>query len=290
MANQKLLSPSSAVVLLSLLLLSNETAAAEINKAPELSQIDGGTAKLQSIRRAKSDELFKRTSVYAFFDPPLTKQCFALGGLFELSKRGMVSFTYPHAIAPNLSLGSTRQAEERLLTFQDDKCRILLFVSKEVRTGDQWLPLHPETSAPATEDDGNSSDAKKGPLTPGQTITLQSGVAITVTTDPNSGKQRIDIHGFDDHGDAYVIQATWFYGDPQPDCLQGQAFFSATPSGLTFVFKSPRGDLPFSIEEEIVSANQTKSIRFVALTCRLTIRVAKEIKQGEVWTRLAPTD
>jgi hypothetical protein len=292
MTSKKCYLPSTALVLLSLLGAGDETPAAEIDHAPELSQTlhDGGAVEQRSIQRAKSDSLFGRTTVYASFDPPSDKECFALGGLFALDKHGVVSFTYPHAIAPNVSLGSTRQAEERVLTFQGDKCRILIFVSREVGDGNQWLALHPVTSALAAEHDRHSGDTGTLHLAPGQSITIVPG--ITATDDPGSGKARIDVDvgKFDKYDDSYLIQAAKFYGDPQPDCLQGQAFFSITPSGLTLIFNTPRNDLPFSIEERIVSADQSKWIRFGAQTCRLPIRTVKEIKKGEVWTRLAPTD
>lgn len=127
-----------------------------------------------------------------------------------------------------------------------------------------------------------SRDPSKSPLLPGIVIKKApvSG-ATSVTIDP--GK-------LSSSDDAFVIQGTRFANDPQMRCLEGAAFFSVTPRGLTILFKSPRDTLPFSIAEQTDRADQSVSMKFVTSKCRVTIRAVKEIKQGETWHRLAPVD
>ena len=91
-------------------------------------------------------------------------------------------------------------------------------------------------------------------------------------------------------GDGFFTQGTGFYNDPQPQCLQRQDYFSVTRRGLTIWFLSPRDTLTFSIEERLLSAEQGKLIRFVAPTCRLSVRVIKEIKIDEAWVPLEPAE
>ena len=188
---------------------------------------------------------------------------------------------FPFAIAPGLHIGTKRDGDEVILTFHDDKCRIQMVVSKELRDGDQWQPLHAYVPPINFDLKGETKT-----LAPSEEITLAPGV--TVSGDTNVGKGKITLN--DNDGDGFFTQGTGFYNDPQPRCLQRQDYFSVTRRGLTIWFLSRRDALPFSIEEQRLSAERGKLIRFVAPTCRLSVRVIKEIKIEEAWVPLEPAE
>jgi hypothetical protein len=273
MANNKSSLPRSALVLL--FLLGNQAASAGGERALESNQAspNSGAMEKAPVRRGM-------TRVRAFFDHTEAK-CFALGGLFMLGKPGAISFMFPFAIAPGLHIGTKRDADEVILTLYDDKCRIRMIVSKDLRDGDEWRALHAYVPPIGLDLKGETKT-----LAPGEKITLAPGV--TVSSDTNVGKGRITLD--DKDGDGFFTQGTGFYNDPQAECLQRQDYFSVTPRGLTIWFVSPRDALPFSIEERLISADQGKLIRFVAPTCRLSVRVIKEIKIGEAWAPLEPAE
>lgn len=130
-------------VALIFLLLIPEQASLETSRVPSIvaQAPPEPTEADPKARRVRIDNVFGRTTTRAFFEVPDNLTCFALGGLFAFDDRGGVSFTYPHAIAQGVGLAWKRENDERVLTFQDQNCRIRLFVSKEVFDGEHWIQL-----------------------------------------------------------------------------------------------------------------------------------------------------
>jgi hypothetical protein len=273
MANNERSLSRSALVLL--FLLGNQAASADGDRPLESNQASPNSNAMEKTAARRG-----MTRVRAFFDRTEAK-CFALGGLFALGTPGAISFMFPFAVAPGLHIGTKRDGDEVILTFHDDKCRIQMVVSKELRDGDQWLALHAYVPPINFDLKGETKT-----LAPGEKVTLAPGVAVS--SDINVGKGRITLD--DSDGDGFFTQGTGFYNDPQPQCLQRQDYFSVTRRGLTIWFLSPRDALTFSIEERLLSAEQGKLIRFVAPTCRLSVRVIKEIKIDGAWVPLEPAE
>lgn len=78
------------------------------------------------------------------------------------------------------------------------------------------------------------------------------------------------------------------FQDSQESCPRGTALFAVMPAGVAIIFRDIRAELPFSVEETVDRQDQNVSFVFSTPTCRLTMKIEKEVASDGAWTRLNP--
>lgn len=261
---------------LALLLLSGRQPALAANEGPlQPDQIAPGPNAANAKRFPPG---MLGTYVRALFSPT-EAECFTMSGLFALGLPSSVSLLFSHEGPTRLSFKTKREGDVVTTSIDDGACRIRIAASKEVRDGEHWLALH--ASEPPPDPD---LLARATRVEPGETKTVAPGA--TVSVDPKTGKAILKMGS----GGTYLTVGLGFPNDPQPQCLQRKDFFTVSQRGLNIWFLSPRDELPFAIEEQLLPAERGKLIRFATSTCRLSMRVIKEIRSNEVWIPLEPTE
>jgi hypothetical protein len=77
---------------------------------------------------------------------------------------------------------------------------------------------------------------------------------------------------------------------PHGPCPAGTGLFSILPEGLRVLFHRPRAELSFALEELVSRDRRNVALVFSAPTCRMTLKVEKEVRRGDEWVRVAPVE
>jgi hypothetical protein len=224
------------------------------------------------------DDRMGRTTLMAFFDGPADGTCFNLAGV--LTRRDdRVELLYPRVIASAIRHGS--RYVPGILLFEDERCRLRVHFTQEVPDGDGWIALPPQRS-PGMVSFGAILTNEEG-----QELPRIPGLHIIPGT---HGKQTRMTFGLieSDEGNGLVSRTVLLPKSPQASCPHWTALFTIVPAGATLAFQNARAELPFSATREASPEGQSVSFIFGTATCRLTIKVEKEVLNDGAWTRLNP--
>ena len=240
-------------------------------------------AKSAAEARRWFDDHMGRTTLLAFFDRSKGEDCFNLAGLLALREE-RIELTYPAILGRGIRHGPSDArplAFRSSFHFQDDRCRIRVSQRQEVLDGGRWIAVGlwkpPELKRPSPD----GKNGRKQELPP-------LGEWRIVPNEPGSGAQlTLQRKGFD-AWNGTAMQAVIFSKTAQKPCPRGTALFSVMPAGISIVFRDTRAELPFTVEESVDRQNQNVSFVFSSPTCRLTMKIEKEVLHDGVWARLNP--
>jgi hypothetical protein len=253
-------------------------------------------------------DVSEQTILHAFFERPDDPSCFVLGGLFVLRDDG-VELAYPVALDPqlkavvfwaNYARGHGDAYEMVTMNLSDRGCLISLRVYEEIIRDGRWTKLRPpkppEPRATST-DEHLPARADESQKPTGRPIDSLSDMLGRLNP-PSSADAKADPF----HADIAISRAR-FADIPATGCPRGAGLFAITQSGFHVVFREPRANLPFEVEQRSPSDDKWIDLVLSTQTCRITIRVSKwldaatfrhrQVQQsatsaGSHWLQLAP--
>jgi hypothetical protein len=215
------------------------------------------------------DDRIRRTTLIAFFQGPPDGYCSTLAGV--LTRQGdRIELLYPRVVAPTVLHGSRSAAGE--LLFEDERCRIRVNFSQEMADGDRWValaPLRPSGSF-------SFGDLPRAP-----------GLHIVPSAHGNDMRTTFGLNESDE-GNGLVSRVVLLPKNPQSACPDWTGLFTIVPAGAMLVFQNTRDQLPFVTSNHALSEDRSMSFNLTTATCRLTIKIEKDVLRDDEWTRLDP--
>jgi hypothetical protein len=215
------------------------------------------------------DDQIGRTTLVAFFQGPPDRHCSNLAGV--LTRQGdRIELLYPRVVAPTVLHGSRSAAGE--LLFEDERCRIRVNFSQEIADGDRWValaPLRPSGSF-------SFGDLPRAP-----------GLHIVPSAHGNDMRTTFGLNESDE-GNGLVSRVVLLPKNPQSACPDWTGLFTIVPAGAMLVFQNTRDQLPFVTSNHALSEDRSMSFNLTTATCRLTIKIEKDVLRDDEWTRLDP--
>jgi hypothetical protein len=224
------------------------------------------------------DDRMGRTTLMAFFDGPADGICFNLAG--ALTRRDdRVELLYPRVVASAIKHGSRNVPGT--LVFEDERCRLRVHFTQEILDSDRWVALAPQGWP------GTVSFSQILTNAEGQELPRIPGLHIIPGTRGRGTRMTFGLIESDE-GNGLVSRIVLLPESPQASCPHWTALFTIVPAGAMLVFQDTRAALPFSTTRQASREAQSVSFIFGAATCRLTIKVEKEVLNDGAWTRLNP--
>jgi hypothetical protein len=215
------------------------------------------------------DDRIRRTTLIAFFQGPPDGHCSTLAGV--LARQGdRIELLYPRVVAPTVWHGS-RSAPGELL-FEDERCRIRVNFTQEIADGDRWValaPLRPSGSF-------SFGDLPRAP-----------GLHIIPSAHGNDMRMTFGLIEADE-GNGLVSRVFLLPKSPQSACPDWTGLFTIVPAGAMLVFQSTRDQSPFAISRQALPEDRSVSFVFAAATCRLTVKIQKDVLRDDEWIQLDP--
>jgi hypothetical protein len=215
------------------------------------------------------DERVGRTTLIAFFQGPPDRHCSNLAGVLT-RQDDRVELLYPRVVAPIVWHGSRHAAGE--LLFEDERCHIRVRFTQEVPDGDGWVALAPRR----WPERFSFGELLRGP-----------GLHVIPSA---HGKDMRTTFGLieSDEGNGLVSRVVLLPKNPQSACPDWTGLFTIVPAGAMLVFQNTRDQLPFATSRHASPEDRSVSIVLAMATCRLTIKIEKDVMKDDEWTRLDP--
>jgi hypothetical protein len=215
------------------------------------------------------DEQIGRTTLMAFFQGPPDRYCSNLAGM--LSRQGdRVELLYPRFVAPTVEHGSRSAAGE--LMFEDERCRIRVNFIQEIADGDRLVALAPLQPLGSF----SFGDLPRAP-----------GLHIIPSAHGNDMRMTFGLIESDE-GNGLVSRVVLLPKSPHSACPDWTGLFIIVPAGAMLVFQNPRDQLPFAIPGQALPEDRSVSFVLATATCRLTLKIQKDVLRDDEWTQLDP--
>jgi hypothetical protein len=223
------------------------------------------------------DDRMGRTTLMAFFDGPEHGICFNLAGV--LTRRDdRVELLYPRVVASAIEHGPRHVPG--ILLLEDERCRLRVHFTQEIRDGDGWIALPPQRSSGTVSFSAILTNAE------GQELPRIPGLHIIPGTRGRGTRMTFGLIDSDEGNG--LVSRTVLLPNSQGSCPHWTALFSIVPAGAMLVFQNARAELPFSTTREASREGQSVSFVLGTATCRLTIKMEKEVLNDGVWMLVNP--
>jgi len=217
------------------------------------------------------DERIGRTTLIAFFQGPAERHCSNLAGV--LTRQGdRVELLYPRVVAPTVWHGSRDTAGE--LLFEDERCHIRVHFTQEIPDNDRWVTLAPQRRS------GSFSFG-------GQELSRVPGLHVIPSAHGKDMRMTFGLNESDE-GNGLASRAVLLPKNPQASCPDWTGLFTIVPAGAMLVFQNARDQLPFATSSQASPEDRSVSFVLATATCRLTIKIEKDVMRDDEWTRLDP--